>query len=67
MEVTPNGLVNVAVEMQQAELAQQVQVSVLKTTMDAQATAALALLQAIPGPLPLATTGSLGTTVNRMV
>jgi len=67
MEVTPNGLVNVAVEMQQAELAQQVQVSVLKTTMDAQATAALALLQAIPGPLPLATTGWLGTTVNRMV
>ena len=67
MEVTPNALVSAAVEMKQAEASQQVQVSVLKKSLDVQATAALTLLQAVPGPLPLATSGPVGTIVNQMV
>lgn len=67
MEISPNALVNAAVEMKQAEVAQQVQLSVLKKSMDIQATAALTLLQAVPGPLPLVPTGSMGTQVNVMV
>jgi hypothetical protein len=67
MEISPNALVNVAVEMKQVEAAQQVQVSVLKKSLDVQATAALTLLQAVPGPLPLATSGTVGTNINQMV
>jgi hypothetical protein len=67
MDVTPAGLVNAAVEMKQAQNAQAVQVSVLKKAMDVQATAALSLLQAMPGNLPLASSGSLGTQVNKLV
>lgn len=67
MEISPNALVNTAVEMKQTEVAQQVQLSVLKKAMDVQATAALTLLQAIPGQLPLASSGSVGTQVNQMV
>jgi hypothetical protein len=67
MDVTPAGLVNAAVEMKQAQTAQAVQVSVLKKAMDVQATTALSLLQAMPGNLPLANSGSLGTQVNKLV
>jgi len=67
MEISPNALVNTAVESKQTEVAQQVQLSVLKKAMDVQATAALTLLQAIPGQLPLASSGSVGTQVNQMV
>ncbi len=67
MEVSPNALVHAAVEMKQAEVAQQVQLSVLKKSMDVQASAALSLLQAIPGQLPLAPSGTVGTNVNLMV
>ena len=67
MEITPNALVSAAVNMKQAEVAQAVQVSVLKKSMDVQATAALTLLQAVPGPLPLATSGPLGTNINQLV
>ena len=52
---------------QQAQLEQQVQVSVLKTALDAQATGALALLQAMPAVMPLAPSGNLGTQVNLYV
>ena len=67
MDVTPAGLVNAAVEMKQAQAAQAVQVSVLKKSMEVQATAALSLLQAVPGNLPLASSGNLGTQVNQLV
>ena len=67
MDVSPAGLVNAAVEMKQAQAAEAVQISVLKKAMDVQATAALSLLQAVPGNLPLASTGTLGTQVNKLV
>lgn len=54
-------------QTQQANLAQEVQVSVLKKALDVQASGTLALLQAIPANLPLASSGSLGTQVNQLV
>lgn len=67
MDVSPTALVNAAAQTQQANLAQEVQVSVLKKALDVQASGTLALLQAIPANLPLATSGSLGTQVNQLV
>ena len=64
MDVSPAAMVNAVVQIKQDQVAQQVQVSVLKTALQAQATGALALLQAVPGPLPLASSGSVGTQVN---
>jgi hypothetical protein len=46
---------------------QDVQINVLKKAMNAQASAAAALIQALPQPtgaLPLATSGTLGTQLN---
>ena len=67
MDISPTAMVNAVVATQQVELEQQVQVSVLKTALDAQATGALALLQAMPAVLPLAPNGNLGTQVNLYV
>ena len=67
MDVSTTALVNAAVQTQQANLTQEVQVSVLKKAMDVQASSAMALLQAIPANLPLAQTGTLGTQVNQLV
>ena len=67
MDVSPTALVHAAAQTQQAQLAQAVQVSVLKKALDVQASGTLALLQAIPANLPLATSGSLGTQVNQLV
>lgn len=67
MDVSTAALVNAAVQTQQAHLAQEVQVSVLKKALDVQESGAMALLQAIPATLPLATSGSLGTQVNHLV
>lgn len=62
MDISPAALVNASTQMQQSQVTQAVQVLVLKKALDAQATGALALLQA----LPLATSGNLGTQVNVM-
>jgi Putative motility protein len=67
MDVSPTALVNAAVDMKQAQSVQAVQVSVLKKSLDLQTSAAAALLQATPANLPLASSGSVGTQVNRMV
>ncbi len=67
MDVSTAALVNAAVQTQQAQLAQEVQVSVLKKALDVQENGAMALLQAIPATLPLATSGPLGTQVNHLV
>ncbi len=67
MDVSPAALVNAAVQTQPANLAQEVQVSVLKKALDVQESGAMALLQAIPATLPLATSGALGTQVNQLV
>lgn len=62
MDISPSALVAASTQMQQSQVAQTVQILVLKNAMDIQATRALALLQA----LPLATSGNLGTGVNTM-
>lgn len=67
MDVSTAALVNAAVQTQQAHLAQEVQVSVLKKALDVQESGAMALLKAIPATLPLATSGPLGTQVNHLV
>ncbi|GAB4090312.1 YjfB family protein [Hydrogenophaga soli] len=66
MDVSTQGLVQVATAMADAQTSQAIQVSVLKKALNAEASGALALLQALPttGELPLATEGNLGTQVN---
>ena len=66
-DVSPTAMVNAVAANKQAQLEQQVQVSVLKTALDAQASGALALLQAMSAVLPLAPSGSLGTQVTLYV
>lgn len=67
MDVSPTALVNAAVQMKQTQAAQEVQLTVMKKAMDLQESAALMLLQAMPGQLPLADSGHLGTQVNQLV
>jgi len=66
MDVSPSAAVNATLAMQQAGGVQAVQVAVLKKAMDVQASSALSLLQALPGNLPLAPSGPLGTQVNTL-
>ena len=66
MDISPAALVNASTQMQQSQVAQTAQLLVLKKAMDIQASGALALLQALPANLPLATGGSLGTQVNTL-
>lgn len=66
MDVSPAALVNASTQMQQSKVAQAAQVLVLKKAMDLQASNAQALLQALPGNLPLASSGNLGTQINTM-
>lgn len=65
MDISPAALVNASMQMDQSQVAQTVQLLVLKKAMDIQASGTLALLQALPPAiLPLATSGNLGTQVN---
>lgn len=66
MDVSPAALVNAVTQMQQSQVTQTAQLLVLKTALDIQASGALALLQALPASLPLATDGTLGTQVNTL-
>jgi len=66
MDVSPAALVNASTQMQQSQVAQTAQVLVLKKAMEVQASGAMALIQALPANLPLATSGSVGTQVNVM-
>lgn len=66
MDASVSAIVNVSTQMQQTQLAQAAQIMVLKKAMDIQATGAMTLLQALPGNLPLASGGHLGTQVNTM-
>lgn len=63
-DVSPAALVNAVTQMRQSQVQQTAQLLVLKKAMDVQAAGALALLQAVPANLPLATSGTLGTQVN---
>lgn len=66
MDGISNDIVNVTIQMQSAQLAQAVQLGVLKKALDLQGAAVQNLLQPLAGPLPLATSGSLGTRLNVM-
>jgi len=66
MDVSPAALINASTQMQQSQVAQTAQVLVLKKAMEFQASGAMALIQALPANLPLATSGSVGTQVNVM-
>lgn len=67
MDVSPAAVVQAVVANQQADVAQQVQLAVLRKSMDVQGSAALSLLQGVTGALPLADSGSVGTQVNVLV
>lgn len=64
MDVSPAAAVQAVQTMREAQDLQDVQVSVLKKALDTEASAAAALLKTLPGPLPLATSGPLGTQLN---
>lgn len=67
LDVSPAALVGAVVQTRSDQVAQQVQIRVMKHAMDAQASTTAALLNSVAGSLPLATTGSLGTQVNALV
>jgi hypothetical protein len=64
MNVSTTSIASASTQFQQGTVAEAAQLLVLKKAMDIEATSALALLQAVPGNLPLATSGNLGTKVN---
>ncbi|AOS77626.1 hypothetical protein Q5W_00845 [Hydrogenophaga sp. PBC] len=57
-------MVQAVVANQQADVAQKVQLAMLRKSMDMQGSAALSLLQGVTGALPLAESGSVGTNLN---
>ena len=59
-----NQIISTATSMSQAKTAQDVNVKVLKKSMDLQESAAATMLQALPQPTQLATSGALGTKLN---
>lgn len=67
MDVSPAAMVQAVVTHQQADVAQQVQLAVLRKAMDMQGSAALSLLQGVTGALPLVDSGSVGTQLNVLV
>ncbi|HSX92178.1 MAG TPA: putative motility protein [Hydrogenophaga sp.] len=67
MDVSPAAMVQAVVANQQADVAQKVQLAMLRKSMDMEGSAALALLQGVTGALPLADSGSVGTQVNVLV
>ncbi len=67
MDVSPAALVDAVVQTRSDQVDQQVQISVMKKAMDAQASTAATLLNSVVGSLPLATEGALGAQVNALV
>lgn len=64
MDVSPAAMVNATVQMQQAQSIQQGQIAVFKKTMDIAESSVAQLIQSIPQPPALATSGNLGTGLN---
>ncbi len=64
MNVSNTSIASAPTQLPQSQVAESAQLLVLKKAMDIEASSALALLQAVPGNLPLATSGNLGTKVN---
>lgn len=66
MDVSLNSSTNAASAMPRGQLAQAVQIAVLKKAIDTQAAGTLSLLQGVTGTLPLASSGALGTKLNEL-
>lgn len=67
MDVSPAALVHAVAEMKRDQTTSEVQIQVLKKAQDIQSSSAMAMLNALPAALPLASGGSLGTQVNALV
>ena len=67
MDVSPAALVHAVAEMKRDQTTSEVQIQVLKKAQDIQSSNAMAMLNALPASLPLASDGSLGTQVNALV
>ena len=66
-DISPAAMVGAVNDMRQAQTTQEVQIRVLKKAIDVQASGVATLLSGVAGSLPLASGGSLGTQLNRMV
>ena len=64
VSATSTSIASASAQVQQGTVAEAAQLLVLKKAMNIEASSALALLQAVPGNLPFATSGNLGTKVN---
>lgn len=67
MDVSPAALVHAVADMKRDQVSSEVQIQVLKKAQDIQSSSAMAMLNALPAALPLASGGSLGTQVNALV
>ena len=64
MDVSPAAVANATAQMKQAQTIQQGQIAVFKKTMDIAESSVAQLIQSIPLPPALATSGNLGTKLN---
>ncbi|MCA3238090.1 MAG: YjfB family protein [Curvibacter sp.] len=64
MDGVSNQIMAISGPLQSAQLAQSVQILVLRKAMEVQQASVQSLLQPAPGPQPLATSGALGTRLN---
>ena len=67
MDVSPAALVHAVADMKRDQVTSEVQIQVLKKAQYILSSRALALLNALPAALPVASGGSLGTQVNALV
>jgi ABC-type microcin C transport system permease subunit YejE len=64
MDISPAAMANATAQMKQAQTIQQGQIAVFKKTMDIAETSIAQLIQSVPQPPSLATSGNLGTKLN---
>ena len=64
MDVSAAAMVSATLQMKQAQTVQQGQIAVFKKSMDIEAASVAQLIQSIPQPPALATSGNLGTRLN---
>jgi hypothetical protein len=64
MDMIGSAMANAGVQMQQAQSIQQGQIAVFKKTLDIAESSIAQLIESVPQPPPLATSGNLGTQLN---
>lgn len=64
MDVSPSAMVGAVDQMKQAQLVNEVRVNVFKKAVDIKAESVSQLIDSVPKPPPLATSGNLGTKLN---